>query len=257
MGKLAVVTGASSGIGLSLANKFAAENYDLVIVARNKSALQSIAKKISDEKHVKVSVISADLSVDGAADLLWDQFKNETIDVFVNNAGFGDLNDIVNADPSKLNSMIALNITALTRLSQLAAISMKKRGRGSIINLASVLSFFPTPHGAVYGATKAYVLSFSESLSEELKETGVYVTALAPGATNTNFAAQANMQDLGIMRGNIPTGDDVAEYGYRAFVKHKVVAVHGLRNKATAYIATKILPRALMRNISARLQSAE
>jgi short-subunit dehydrogenase len=257
MSKLAVITGASSGIGLSLANKFASENYDLVIVARSENELRSIAKRISDKEGVKVSVVPADLSIDGAADKLWDRLKNETIDVFINNAGFGDLHDIVDADPSKLTSMIALNITALTRLSQLAAISMKKRGSGSIINLASVLSFFPSPHGAVYGATKAYVLSFSEALSEELKGTGVHVTALAPGVTNTNFAAQANMQDLGIMKGNIPTADDVAEYGYRAFVKHKVVAVPGLGNKATAHIATTILPRAMMRSISAKFQSAE
>ncbi len=254
MNKLVVITGASSGIGLSFANKFAAEGYNLIIVARNKNALQEIAKTISDEKKVRVSVITADLSMDNAADSLWSQLKNEKIDVFVNNAGFGDLDDVVNADPQKMTSMIALNITTLTRLSQLAAISMKKRGKGSIINLASVLSFFPTPHGAVYGATKAYVLSFSESLAEELKGTGVYVTAVCPGATNTNFAAQANMQNLDMMNGKLPTGDDVAEYGYNAFMKHKVVAIHGSRTRMIAF-AARILPRATMRSISAKTQS--
>jgi short-subunit dehydrogenase len=254
MAKLAVITGASSGIGLSFAHKFASEGYDLIIVARSENSLQETAKTISAEKKVSVSVIAADLSVDNAAESLWAKLENEKIDVFVNNAGFGDIDDVVNADPKKLTSMIALNITALTRLSQLAAISMKKRGTGSIINLASVLSFFPTPHGAVYGATKAYVLSFSESLSEELKGTGVYVTAVCPGATNTNFAAQANMQDLNVMKGKLPTGDDVAEYGYDAFSKHKVVAVHGPRTKMIAF-ASRILPRTAMRSISARSQS--
>lgn len=257
MKKLAVVTGASSGIGLSFANKFAAEKYSLVIVARDTNALEVLAKKLEKSYSTDVTVISADLSVAGAANALWKQIGNRQIDVFVNNAGFGDLTDIVDANPGKLESMIALNITTLTRLSQLAAISMKERGTGSIINLASVLSFFPSPHGAVYGATKAYVLSFSEALSEELKGTGVYVTALCLGPTKTNFASQADMQDLGMMNGNLPTGDDVARYGYEAMKKHKVVAVHGLRVKLNAYVAPKILPRAIMRRISGNLQSAE
>jgi short-subunit dehydrogenase len=257
MSKLAVITGASSGIGLSFANKFASEGYDLIIVSRSKDALQSIAKEISDKNKVKVSIIPTDLSLDGSADELWDKLKNVKVDVFVNNAGFGNSDDVVDANPQKLTSMIALNITALTRLSQLAAISMKERGTGSIVNLASVLSFFPTPHGAVYGATKAYVLSFSEALSEELKGTGVYVTALCPGPTRTNFAKQANMENLSIMNGNLPTGDDVAQYGYEAMLKHKVVAVHGLRTKINALVASRLVPRATMRQISARIQSGE
>lgn len=254
MGKLAVITGASSGIGLSFAHKFAREGYDLVVVARSGDALKSLSQKISEESGVKVSVITADLSLANSADTLWEKLKNYKIDVFINNAGFGYLEDIVDADPEKLASMITLNITTLTRLSQLAAISMKKRGSGSIINLASVLSFFPSPHGAVYGATKAYVLSFTEALSEELKGTGVYAIALCPGATDTNFATQANMQDLGVMSGKLPTGDDVAEFGYAAFLKHQVVAVHGASSRANV-LATKLLPRSLVRKISGRFQS--
>ena len=100
-------------------------------------------------------------------------------------------------------------------------------------------------------------MSFSEALSEELKGSGVYVTALCPGPTKTNFASQASMQDLGMMNGNIPTGDDVARYGYEAMLKHKVVAIHGLRTKLNAYVATRLLPRAVMRQISGKLQSAE
>ncbi len=257
MSKLVVITGASSGIGLSLANKYASENYNLIIVARGQKTLQEIAKKIREEHGVEASVISADLSLPGAADLLWQKMKHQKIDIFINNAGFGDLHDVVDADPSKLSSMIALNITTLTRLSQLAAISMKKRGVGAIVNLASVLSFFPSPHGAVYGATKAYVLSFTEGLSEELKGTGVHVTAICPGPTKTNFAAQASMQKLSVMNGNMPTGDDVAEYGYNAVAQHKVVAVPGLRNKVSTFIAPRILSRAILRRISGKVQSTK
>ncbi len=256
MNQVALITGASSGIGLSFAHKFASKGYDLIIVARNEAALSGIAKTIHEKNGVKVSVIAADLSLEGAADSLWAQLETKKIDVFINNAGFGDHGDIVNADPRRLQSMIALNITTLTRLSQLAAIAMKKRNHGSIINLASVLSFFPSPHSAVYGATKAYVLSFTESLSHELQGTGVYVTAICPGATKTNFAAQANMQGVSAMNGsNLPTGDDVADFGYIAFKKHKVVAVHGPRTKVIVF-ATRLLTRKLMRRLSARVQAS-
>ncbi len=255
MKKLAVVTGASSGIGLSFANILASKGYNLIIVARDTKALDMLAHKLKSEHNTDVQVISADLSIEGSANALWSKIESQNIDVLVNNAGFGDLTDVVDADPSKLESMIALNITALTRLSQMAAISMKKRGAGSIVNLASVLSFFPSPHGAVYGATKAYVLSFSEALSEELRGTGVYVTALCPGATKTNFATQANMEHTDIMKGKLPTGDDVARYGYEAMLKHKVVAVHGLRTNVIAHVATRLLPRGILSRISGNLQS--
>jgi len=255
MNKLAVITGASSGIGLSFSYKFAKEGYDLILVARSEDVLQDVAKTISKKHTVQVGTVVADLSVDGAADSLWKKISSENIDVFINNAGFGDLNDIVDADPKKLDAMIKLNITTLTRLSQLAAVVMKKRGSGSIINIASVLSFFPTPHGAVYGATKAYVLSFSEALAEELKGTGAYVTTICPGATATNFASQANMQDLAIMSGTLPTGDDVAEYGYEAFKKHKVIAVYGTRTKILSFVP-RILPRAIMRALSGKAQAS-
>lgn len=257
MNKLAVITGASSGIGASFAYKFGREHYDLIIIARNEKALEAIAKEIRDLNGVNVTVILADLSLPDAADTVWKQLKDTDIDVFVNNAGFGGLSDVVSADPQRLQSMIAVNVTTLSRLSQLAAISMKKRGTGSIINLASILSFFPTPHGAVYGATKAFVLSFSEALSEELKGTGVYVTAICPGPTATNFATQASMQDLSVMSGKIPTGDDVAEYGYKAMLKHKVVAVHGLGIKMGAFIAPRIFSRSVMRRLSGKIQSSE
>lgn len=255
MNKIALVTGASSGIGKEFCSLLAADGYDLLLVARDADALEQVKVELSSRFKVKVQTLAMDLSQSGAADMLWDSLGAQKLDIVINNAGFGDLTDLVDADWPKLEAMINLNITTLTRLSQLAAISMKKRGTGHILNVASVLSFFPAPHSAVYGATKSYVLHFSEALSEELRGTGIYVSALCPGPTQTGFAKEANMQNSKVMSGSLPTAKDVAACGYNALKANKVVVVHGFKTKLNALVGPKLVPRSLMRKIIANVQS--
>ncbi len=255
MTKYAVITGASSGIGLEFTKLLAADGYDMLIASRDGKALRALAKELAAEHKTKATPLAIDLSEPGAADRLWKKLGAQKVDVFINNAGFGDYVDVVNSDPATLERMIALNITALTQLSRLAAIAMKKRRSGSIVNVASILSFVPSPHNAVYGATKAYVLSFSEALSEELKGTGVSVTALCPGPTRTGFAAAAHMEKSSVMQSSrLPTGKEVAAFGYEAMKQKKVVAVHGAQTKFVSLIAPRILPRSAIRRIIEKVQ---
>ncbi|MDQ3158937.1 MAG: SDR family oxidoreductase [bacterium] len=250
MNKIALVTGASSGIGLEFAKILAANDYDLILVARNKSELDKVAKTLP----TTTTTVAVDLSTKGSADHVWKYVKGD-IDFVINNAGFGDLEDIDKADWKKLEAMIDLNIETLTRLSQLASIKMKKQGSGHILNVASTAAFAPGPRMATYYATKAYVLSFTEAIAEELKGTGVTVTALCPGPTQSNFAKQANASRSGIFSGKLPTAHDVALYGYLSAMKGKVVAVHGLKNKLSALVLPRLVSRALLRRAVERAQS--
>lgn len=255
MTKYAVITGASSGIGREFTKLLAADGYDMLIAARDSKALRSLSKELAADHKTKVTALTIDLSEPGAAERLWKKLGAQKVDVFINNAGFGDYVDLVNASPETIERMVALNITALTQLSRLAAIAMKKRRSGSIVNVASILSFVPSPHNAVYGATKSYVLSFSEALSEELKGTGVSVTALCPGPTRTGFAAAAHMEKSSVMQSSrLPTGKEVAAFGYEAMKQKKVVAVHGAQTKLVSLVLPRILPRSAIRSIIGRVQ---
>lgn len=252
MKKYAVVTGGSGGIGLAFAKLLARDGYDLLLAARDKSALKKVSARLTKEHNVSVDYIALDLSQKGAADTLWENTNSRSVDVLINNAGFGDYADVINADWEKLEAMIDLNITALTRLSQLAAHSMVQQGSGNIVNVASIAAFFPGAKMATYYATKAYVLSFSEALSVELKTTGAKVTALCPGPTATGFQQAAEADNVSFFKGNIPTADDVAAYGYQAMKKGKVIAVPGLINRLQA---STVLPRSWKRNIVDKIQN--
>ena len=255
MNKYAVITGASSGIGLEFARLLAADNYDVLLAARDKKGLEQVAADLEKEHGIKAEVFAIDLGVEGAADKLWDKTDKRHVEVLINNAGFGDLVPLVDANWEKLNAMIDLNITTLTRLSQLAATDMKKQDSGKILNVASAAAFFPGPGMATYFATKSYVLSFSEALAQELDNTNVTVTALCPGATRTGFQKAADMEDAAMVQGKLPTAQEVAEYGYDAMNKGKVVAIHGFNNKVVAGFLPRILPRSFVRKTIDRVQN--
>ncbi len=256
MSKYAVITGASSGIGLEFARLIAEDGYDLLLVARDEKVLQKVSAELQQrhKNKIKVTVAALDLSTLDAADKLWRLTKNRHVDVLINNAGFGDLEQLVSADWEKLSSMIELNVVALTRLSQLAAQRMKSGGGGKILNLASIAAFFPGPGMATYYATKSYVLSFSEALAQELSGSGVYVTALCPGPTRTGFSTAAGAQNSGIFKGRLPSAKDVAEFGYKALQQHRIVAIHGIGNKLKSILLPRILPRSVVRKIISRMQ---
>lgn len=252
MKKLAIVTGGSSGIGLAFAKILARDGYDLLLAARDEASLKQASDELGKKHDITADFVALDLSEDNAAYTLWQKAQGRPLDVLINNAGFGDYADVASADWSRLEAMIDLNIKTLTRLSQLAAISMKEQGNGHILNVASIAAFFPGAKMATYYATKAYVLSFSEALSVELKGTGVTVTALCPGPTATHFQEAAHAESVSVFQGKLPTADEVASYGYKAMLKGKVVAIPGLGNKLQASI---VLPRSLKRNLVDRIQN--
>ena len=255
MKKLAIITGASGGIGREFANQLAQDDYDLVLVARDKKELENAAAELHREFGASSEIIPLDLTENDAVSQLWDAIGKRNVHVLINNAGFGDLSPVIDADWDKLQNMIILNISALTELSQLAAQKMSTEGTGKILNVASIAAFIPGPGMATYYATKAYVLSFSEALATELEGSGVTVTALCPGPTKTKFAESAGADKSGLFSGNIPTASDVASYGYQAMKDGKVVAVHGFKNKLSALVMPRLFPRFIVRKAVNKIQN--
>jgi uncharacterized protein len=249
--KTALITGASSGIGYELARIFARNKYNVVLVARNEKKLQEIAAELQKSYGISATVIAKDVSKLSAAQEIYDALKRDgiTVDALVNNAGFGDFGFFTETSWEKELEMINLNMTSLTLLTKLFVKDMVARKHGQILNLASTASFQPGPLMAVYYATKAYVLSFSEAISNELQGTGVTVTALCPGPTESGFQAAADMGDSKLVKGKkLPSSKDVAEYGYTALMSGKVVAVHGVMNKIMAQ-SVRYSPRAVVRSL--------
>ncbi|MFN5427616.1 MAG: SDR family NAD(P)-dependent oxidoreductase [Bacteroidota bacterium] len=252
----ALITGASNGIGLELAKIHAAKGDQLVLVARNKSKLDEL--RIELEKTYKISVytIGKDLSAMNAGQEIFDETSKQQIhiDYLINNAGFGDFGMFVETDWNKEAQMIQLNITALTQLTKLYLKEMVKRGSGKIMNVASTAAFQSGPTMAVYYATKAYVLSFSEAIDNEVRDKGVTVTALCPGATESGFQAAAAMEESNLVKGRkLPTSKEVAEYGYESMMKGRTVAIHGFMNYLLAN-SVRFIPRAMVVKVTRKLQ---
>jgi uncharacterized protein len=233
-----LITGASFGLGADFAQLFAADRYDLILVARSEDRLLALQEKLTTKYNIKSSVIACDLAKSHAAFELKAELdrKNLQVDVLVNNAGFGDFGLFHEIDALRQQQMIDLNVTTLTLLTRLLLPDMIKRKQGKILNVASTASFQPGPLMAVYFATKSYVLSFSAALANELKGTGVTVTALCPGATETHFVQHANLDDSKLFKRMKPaTSMDVAKFGVDALHKGKVVAVHGFINRMMSW----------------------
>lgn len=241
-----LITGASSGIGLELARIFAENGHDLILTARNESALIDLAEQLKNDHRISVAVIKKDLSQPSAPGEIYDAVRksNMRVSILVNNAGFGSVGLFQSADlPGQLN-MIQVNVTALTHLTRLFLDDMIKAGSGKILNVASTAAFVPGPTMAVYYATKAYVLSFSEALASELEGTGITVTALCPGPTRTGFQASAGLHHPILFRLGMMTAEAVAKAGYRGLMRGKVIVVPGLLNKFVLF-AVRFLPRRL------------
>ncbi len=252
--KTVLITGASSGIGLELSRLFARDGYNLVLVARSAQKLQSLAAELEKAHGVHVTVLPADLSQFGAAQEIYRQVQSKGIQVetLVNNAGFGVLSELASANLEDSLQMVELNVVSLTALTHLFLPDMVKRRSGRILNLGSTGSFSPVPTMAVYGATKAYVLSFSEALTEELRGTGVTVTALCPGVTITGFQARSGVGGSRMVRMGSMTAEQVALLGYQAMQRGLTVIVPGLFNRLmTAFIP--FIPRPLVLRMSRQL----
>jgi uncharacterized protein len=254
--KTALITGASNGIGLELAEIHASKGGNLVLVARNKAKLDELKSKLEHQFKVSVYTIGKDLSLHNAAQEVYDETKKQNIqiDYLMNNAGFGDFGMFVETDWNKELQMINLNITTLTQFTKLYLQDMVNRKSGKIMNVASTAAFQSGPTMAVYYATKAYVLSFSEAIDNEVSDKGVTVTTLCPGATESGFQVAATMEESALVKGKkLPTSKEVAAYGYEAMLKGKTVAIHGMMNYLMAN-SVRFTPRALVVKLTRKLQ---
>jgi uncharacterized protein len=255
MATTALITGASSGIGLELAKIFATNKINLVLVARSEGKLKELATQLQSQGIV-VHVLAKDLSNYHTAKEIFDWCvqQNINIDYLVNNAGFGDFGFFHESDWMKQEQMINLNITTLTYLTHLFLPGMVQRKAGKVMNVASTAAFQPGPTMSVYYATKAYVLHFSEAIANELKGTGVTVTALCPGATESGFQTAAAMEESKLVKGKkLPTSEEVAKYGYKAMMKGKTVAVHGFIHYIMS-LGPRFMPRNLTTKITRMVQ---
>jgi len=249
-----LITGASSGIGLELAKCFAGDGSRLVLTARNTAALQSLADELRHAHNVETSVLTADLSRPETPECVFRELQGRgiTVDALVNNAGFGAWGKFAELPLPGQLEMLQVNITALAQLTGLFLPGMVQRRRGGILNVASVAGFLPGPGMAVYYATKACVLSFTEALAEELAGTNVTVTALCPGPTVTNFGKVAHNDKKRKIRMVRMSAEAVACYGHRAFRKKRVVAVPGLQNRLLILL-TRFASRSIVRKTAGKL----
>lgn len=253
--KTVLITGASSGIGYEFTRLFSREGYNLVLVARNQVRLREIADDLSDRHGVQATVIAADLSVPGSPAEVFEQVQKEgiVVDSLMNNAGFATYGLFAELDIDKELEMMQVNMVALTQLTRLFLPGMLKRHAGRIMNVASTAAFQPGPLMAVYYASKAYVLSFSEALAEELRGSGVTVTALCPGPTRSGFQKRAKMEDSRLVQGRLMDAAAVAQSGYQAMLKGETIVIPGLQNRIMAE-AVRFVPRNVVTRIVRKAQ---
>jgi uncharacterized protein len=252
----ALITGASNGIGLELARIHAAKGGNLVLVARNKAKLDELKQELENKYKISVYTIGKDLSAANAALEVYNETtqQNIKIDYLINNAGVGTFGMFADADWEKEMQMINLNITTLTQFTHLYLKDMLARKSGKIMNVASTAAFQSGPTMAVYYATKAYVLSFSEAVNNEVKNSGVTITAFCPGATESGFQAAAAMEESALVKGKkLPTSKEVAEYGYTAMLKGKTVAIHGVMNYILVN-SVRFMPRSIVVTVTRKIQ---
>ncbi|MGV8041606.1 MAG: SDR family NAD(P)-dependent oxidoreductase [Thermoanaerobaculaceae bacterium] len=259
-GKTALVTGASSGIGMDLARLLAAEGCNLVLVARRRERLEALATELRGASPGRVEVVAADLAQPGAAALVVGHLDSTglEVDLLVNNAGFGLSGPFLATDMDVEREMVQLNVVALLELTKLVGRRMAARGGGRILNVASTAAFQPGPLMSVYYASKAFVLSFSEALSEELRGTGVSVTTLCPGPTRTQFQDRADLGGTRLVNtlAGMASSLSVARTGLRGALRRKRLVVPGLLN-TLGVLSVRLTPRRWVLATVRRLQSKQ
>lgn len=253
-GETVLITGASSGIGRELARLFARDGADLVLIARSEDRLRERAGELEAEYGARAQVLPADLSRPASPGEIAEALaqRHIQVDVLVNNAGFGAHGPVAGIGAERQLEMIEVNVAALTRLTALLLPGMLERRRGAILNVASTAAFQPGPYEAVYCATKAYVLSFTEALAEEVRGSGVRVSCLAPGATDTGFAARAGTLGTRLFRRGVMDAGRVARAGHDGVRRGRPLVIPGLRNRVLAF-SVRLAPRILATRVAGRL----
>ena len=248
--KVALVTGASAGLGVEFARQLSRKGHRLVLVARRKERLDELAKELGNARAVAIDLSENDAVARLMADL---EAHGETVDLLVNNAGFGLIGRFAELEPNRLRQMIDLNVSTLTDLCRAVVPAMIERGSGAIINVASTAAFQPGPKMAVYFATKAFVLSLTEALHEELAPRSIHVTCLCPGPTRTEFGDVAGFGGNGLFDKVAMNSAEVVEAGLSGLDKNKAVVVPGVVNKLTAN-SGRFAPRFLVRKIAGAIK---
>lgn len=246
---IALITGASSGIGAELAKLCAAAGYRVVLVARHSDTLSEVAHTLPGAR-----VLAADLSDPAAPQAIYDQTRGEPVDILINNAGFGLRGAFAETDWAAEARMLQVNVNALAHLTKLFLPEMRRRGAGRILNVASTAAFAPGPFMAVYYATKAFVVSFSQAIANELRGTGVTMTVLCPGPTLTGFQKAAGIERSGLFRGPTMTAEDVAREGFQAMMEGRTEVIAGSRNR-WMILGTRLAPRTLLAKLTRRLNA--
>ncbi|WP_028402500.1 SDR family NAD(P)-dependent oxidoreductase [Ectobacillus panaciterrae] len=253
-----LITGASGGIGKELVYHFAKDGYNVAMVARDAKRLAGIKQSLEQEYEIQVTAIAKDISDQEAVAEVYEELQKQgiEIDYLVNNAGFGLFGEFAETDLHQELNMIDLNIKTLTHFTKLLLPGMMKRNKGGILNVASTAAFQPGPLMAVYYATKAYVLSFTEALENELKDTNIKVTALCPGPTKTEFSNRANLHESKLFKSGVMDVKEVAAVAYQEFQKGKGIVVPGFKNKLLAG-AIRFMPRKTVTAIVRTVQERE
>ncbi len=247
----ALITGASSGIGRELSRVFAKDGYNLVLVARDEARMIKLGEELVGRYAISPKIIPGDLALPDTPQKIYDQLKSEDIEVdfLVNNAGFGQWGKFHEVDPQTLYDMIAVNLTSLTKLTRLFLPDMVSRGFGGVLNVASSAGYVAGPNSAVYYATKAYVISLTEAIAEELKGTSVTATVLCPGPTKTQFFKRSEVAGTRLEEIFPQEADKVAEIGYKALMKGRRNVIPSWFYKALVF-GTRFMPRKLVARVS-------
>ena len=255
MQEVAIIAGASGGIGYEIALLFAQKKIDILIVAKSKRKLEKIKSAIEQQYNITVFCVATDLATsEGFVDINHCVYTNNlTVNYLVNNAGFGDYGFFTERSMEKYSEMLGLNIISLTELTYYYAKQMIKNGKGRILNVASTAGFQPDPYFAVYGASKAYVISLTEAIHKEFENTGVTATVLSPGATKTKFMERADMSDAKLYESGVMSAKKVAQVGFDGMMRGSLHVIPGFKNKLLAFFSS-IMPSSKLRlNIAAKV----
>ncbi len=253
--KYALITGATSGIGYEMSKILAQKNHNLLLVSRNKEKLEELKNKLEPDFDIKVEYINIDLSIPGAAQKVYMQSKGFEIDILINNSGFANYGEHTEIALEENHGLLQLNIITLTEMCALFGADMKHKKIGMILNIASTAAYQPTPYFAAYGASKSYVLNFSEALAKELEDYKVSVTCLSPGPTETNFFKVAKMDNAN--KGHMShkqTAKEVAQIGIDAMFAKKLSIIPGLKNWFLAF-SNRFAPRTMVASISKKIMT--